>query len=426
MDNLTHALAGLLIAECALQVRSRRVPVQGAVGEPAPRSLRTTVAISSLVAANLPDFDLLYTGAGADSLAYMLHHRGHTHTVLVALVGAAMLWVISLAFLRWRATSPLTGSDTRWLLATLTISTLSHLILDWTNSYGVHPFWPLDSRWFYGDAVFIVEPWFWVVTIPTLVSAYRSRVARVLLSVALIAGLALAWWVPLVSAGAAAALTAGAALMVLSIRAMKPSARALTSLGAWVTVTLGMATGSRVARANATHAVQQSAPGAELLDIVVTPLPANPLCNTIITVERTGDRYVVQMARVSAVPGLVKPNACPVASTGGPTFTASTRRSTRSVHWDRQWSASISELALLRASSCATDAALRFLRVPVWEMRGTSVVRLGDARFGGTAPGILSLSVPRVQSECVVPVPPWPPPRSDVLRKPSGKAERKR
>jgi hypothetical protein len=76
------------------------------------------------------------------------------------------------------------------------VSTLSHLVLDWTNSYGIHPFWPFDDRWKYGDSVFIVEPWFWVVSVPALVAASTNRVARALLSLVVLAGLVLAWRVP--------------------------------------------------------------------------------------------------------------------------------------------------------------------------------------------------------------------------------------
>ena len=417
MDNLTHALAGLLIAECALQFRRRQrdtLMVRDG-GADAPGRLRPTVAISSLVAANLPDFDLLYTGFGADSLAYMLHHRGYTHTVLIALAGAVALWAIAVAVQRWRTTSPLSRGDRRWLLATLTVSTLSHLVLDWTNSYGVHPFWPLDSRWFYGDSVFIVEPWFWVVTIPMLVAGYSSGVARALLSLALIAGLGLAWFVPLVSAGAAAMLTAGAVLAVIAARALQPSTRPIAALGAWITVTLTMVTGSSIARSAATRAVLEVAPEVELLDMVVTPLPTNPLCSTVVTVERSGDRYGVQIARVSAAPGLVDPARCAVTGNGGPTFTASTRRSSAAVHWDRQSSASIRELVALRRSSCAVAAALRFLRVPAWQPLNATELQLGDARFGGAAPGILSLRAPRTSDACSIPVVPWTPPRADLL-----------
>src|SRR5690349_16282166 len=161
MDNVTHSLAGLLLAESAVRLRGRA-------------SLRTThlgavAATASVVAANLPDADLFYTGGGGDRLAYMLHHRGYTHTVIGVVIGAALMWGAAMLVLRWRSRQWSPRSDTRWLFALLLVSTVSHLVLDWTNSYGVHPFWPLDDRWYYGDAVFIVEPWLWVASVPALV-----------------------------------------------------------------------------------------------------------------------------------------------------------------------------------------------------------------------------------------------------------------
>src|SRR6185369_8692696 len=38
------------------------------------------------------------------------------------------------------------------------IAGLSHILLDYTNNYGVRPFWPLSERWFSWDIVFIIEP----------------------------------------------------------------------------------------------------------------------------------------------------------------------------------------------------------------------------------------------------------------------------
>jgi inner membrane protein len=172
MDNVTHALAGLLLAESAGRLRARRARPSEA--EPPPR-LRAVAAIASMVAANLPDADLFYTGAGADRLAYMLHHRGYTHTVVLALLGAALVWGAAWGAVRWRAPTAPARGDAGWLLGLLVASTLSHLVLDWTNSYGVHPFWPVDTRWRYGDAVFIVEPWLWVVSVPALVAATTRR-----------------------------------------------------------------------------------------------------------------------------------------------------------------------------------------------------------------------------------------------------------
>jgi inner membrane protein len=35
---------------------------------------------------------------------------------------------------------------------------LSHILLDFTNNYGVRPFWPFSEKWYSWDIVFIFEP----------------------------------------------------------------------------------------------------------------------------------------------------------------------------------------------------------------------------------------------------------------------------
>ena len=408
MDNVTHSLAGLLLAESAVRLRARRT---GA--EPSPR-FRLFAAVSSMVAANLPDSDLFYTGVGRDRLAYLLHHRGYTHTVVMAIVGAALLWLVTSAVWRWRARAAPSREEAVWLFGLLVVSTLSHLVLDWTNSYGVHPFWPVDDRWSYGDSVFIVEPWFWVIAVPTLFLASSRRVARVLLSLVLLMGLVLAWRVHQVTTGAAIALTAGAVLSVLVARKLRPGVRTAAAVAAWVFVTLLMAAGSAAARSTTERAVREADPTAELLDVVVTPLPANPLCTTVITVERSGDLYRVSTARVrSASIGDV--SRCGAQDAAVLSFRRSPRRSTSRIHWDLEWTAPHAQLAML-AQNCTALAALRFIRVPAWRAVDPSTVMLGDVRYGAASGGGFSdVMVPLRSTTCPKAVPPWTPPRADLL-----------
>jgi inner membrane protein len=48
----------------------------------------------------------------------------------------------------------------RWglLFAYAYIASLTHILLDFTNNYGVRPFWPFSGRWYSWDIVFIIEP----------------------------------------------------------------------------------------------------------------------------------------------------------------------------------------------------------------------------------------------------------------------------
>lgn len=409
MDNVTHSLAGLVLAEAALRMRAR---LTGA--EPS-RRFRAVAAASSLIAANLPDADLLYTGVGAEPLVYMLHHRGYTHTVVIALLGAVLLSGAALLLWRWRGGEPHTRDDTRWLFGLLLVSAMSHLVLDWTNSYGIHPFWPFDDRWLYGDAVFIVEPWLWVVSVPVLVAAATSRVARVLLSAILVLGLALAWRVSLVTTGAAVALTLGAVISIAIARLLRPARRVAVAGGAWAAVTLIMATGSASARAETLRAAHDADHAAEVLDVAVSPLPSNAICMTVITVERSGTAYRVATARVSSVPSMVAASSCGAQRGVDPSFRKSTRRSTRAVQWDAEWTAPRAELAGLARENCLALAALRFIRVPVWQAIDDSTLTLGDARFGGAGRGFSVVRVARRSARCPANVPPWVPPRADLL-----------
>ena len=155
---------------------------------------------------------------------------------------------------------------------------------------------------------------------------------------------------------------------------------------------------------------------AEVLDVVVSPLPANAVCMAVITVERSGSAYRVATARVSTVPSIADAAQCASRSGTGVIFHPSPRRSTRAVRWDSEWSAPIAELATLARESCPALAALRFIRVPVWQSDGVATVLLGDVRYGGGSGSSFSdVRVPRQTSVCPRAVPPWTPPRAELI-----------
>ena len=109
-----------------------------------------------------------------DVLAYLwgpeadlAFRRGWTHGVLAlvlwpfALTGVLLLLDRALQQLR-RASLP-SGVRPRQLLLLSAIAILSHPILDTLNTYGMRWLMPFDGRWFYGDTLFIVDPWAWLV-----------------------------------------------------------------------------------------------------------------------------------------------------------------------------------------------------------------------------------------------------------------------
>jgi inner membrane protein len=404
MDNVTHALAGLLLAEATVALVGRRR------AEPPGAGLRRTAAVIGVVGAELPDADLLYAGPILDlmdmgRLGYLLHHRGHTHTIVFALAGALVLWGIALLARRGRPAAE------RWaLLGLALVATLSHVALDWTNSYGVHPFWPVANGWYYGDAVFIVEPWLWIAAIPPLLLVARSRTLRLLLAVALGGILVAAWRTGQVEPSVALALTLGAAAW-LAVVGLAPRARRVAlGLGAWLALEAVFFGASRLAE----RTVRAAVGPATLRDAVLTPAVGDPRCVRALVVELDGGTYRVTRATVAPFPALREASACPASGDGlADGTTASSRAATPRLRWGGEWSAPGAELAALARDDCEIAAALRFIRVPRWRRLPGGAVQLWDARYG--AGGFAQVVTPSGPGPCPSPVPPWEPPRGDVI-----------
>jgi len=145
MDNLTHSLVGLAAAKAGLEKLS-----------PGATAL-------CVLAANSPDADIVTLIGGR--WIYLQNHRGLTHSIVgtIALALALPLVFHGVAWLiaRLRKREPVTRL--RGLMIASIIVTASHPLLDWTNNYGVRLLLPWNSRWFYGDLVFIMDPVFWLV-----------------------------------------------------------------------------------------------------------------------------------------------------------------------------------------------------------------------------------------------------------------------
>src|SRR5262249_62356862 len=43
------------------------------------------------------------------------------------------------------------------------LAVLVHLGFDWLNDYGIRLLLPFTDRWYYGDIIFVVDPWFWLL-----------------------------------------------------------------------------------------------------------------------------------------------------------------------------------------------------------------------------------------------------------------------
>jgi inner membrane protein len=186
MEPITHFLTGACIGRAGLNRKT------------------AYATLAAVLAAEAADLDIFWSFAGP--VEELKHHRGITHTFVAAPVVAGV--VVGLIWLghSWkerrlrkqvRGLPPIrqklqeAGSSTSlrfaqndkmghgafmrgpvrwgWLYVTALIAALSHLLLDWTNNYGLRPFFPFNPRWYEGSIVFIAEPVLWGLLLMALV-----------------------------------------------------------------------------------------------------------------------------------------------------------------------------------------------------------------------------------------------------------------
>jgi inner membrane protein len=408
MDNITHTIIGTLVGEVAARVApSRRSTLPAATR----RNLCVTLAA---IGSNLPDSDLLYSFFGG-KLNYLLHHRGHTHTVLIAL----LLGLAALAITRWwirRRGLQASGEDYGVLTAILLFTPLLHIAMDFTNNYGVHPFWPVDNRWFYGDSVFIIEPLFWAACAP-LAFIFKTHVARFAVLLLMVAAIALCFFSGMVPQ----ALAVAYALLVAAMLMVGQRAPTKVALAAGVSVWLGatamFAVTAQTARAHVNAIAAQQFPESTMIDRIVTPMPVNPACWEVMLLQRDADNAVLRRAMLALAPAWLTADQCRTRSLdiaiSAPLVPVPTD-SSEQIKWYGQISTPVDRLATLAASNCEAAAALRFIRMP-WlaDVKGELV--LGDLRYDREEELGFAEIVIHARPSCPRFVPNWAEPRYELL-----------
>lgn len=378
MENLSHSLVGAALAELALPAN-------------ASTPQRRLFFWAGITAANLPDADLLYSSITPPPLGYLLHHRGHTHTFAGLIALASLIAVVCMLPLIRRSVALSPGRF--WPM--IAVALCSHIMLDWWNSYGVHPFFPVDMRWYYGDAVSIFEPWLWVILGAAATLNARGDRARLLL-IALFAVLTGALGIfGLVPRVALAALLISAALIAWCMRRFTPSQRSAFALVTVVGFVALMFETSHVARTRAVAALPLPERG-HVVDMVMSPQPGNPFCWTSlgITVNAAATEYALTRGDVAIGP---------IAAVCGSSFTGA--------RFDKPVRLSLTQLQERARTDCRVRAWLQFGRAPIIG-DGT----IADYRFGGAQRGNFSaLALASTDRACPAHLTNWAMPRADLL-----------
>lgn len=151
MEPVTHFLTGACISRAGLNRKT------------------AYATLTAVLAAEAADVDIFWGLAGP--VEELKRHRGITHTLVgapfVAAAAVGFVWLLH-HWLERRRRKKGTAHEQQevhwgWLYGIALIASLSHLVLDWTNNYGVRPFFPFNPRWYAGSIVFIVEPVLWAL-----------------------------------------------------------------------------------------------------------------------------------------------------------------------------------------------------------------------------------------------------------------------
>jgi inner membrane protein len=171
MEPVTHLLTGACLSRTGLNRRA------------------AYATLTMVVAAEFPDVDTVWSLRGP--IEGFQHHRGITHTFLGLPFEAALIVGCVYGWHRWRVrriakataegspephrnAKPLTAAPVRWgvLYGLALIALLSHLLLDYTNNYGLRPFFPFNDKWYAASIVFIFDPLMFVMLAGAMVAPW--------------------------------------------------------------------------------------------------------------------------------------------------------------------------------------------------------------------------------------------------------------
>ncbi len=181
---------------------------------------------------------------------------------------------------------------TGWLFALCYLAVATHPTLDWLNTYGMRWLMPFSDTWYFGDSVFIMDPWLWLMLgVGWLIGRRPTR--GLLITYAVISALLLRVVVTRAPDYIPAVVTVVALLLLVLV--LKPGTGKLKAQRAAV-VGLGLAA-LYIVSLIGLHAVTEQRVRVELAQqglnpadqLMVGPVPANPLIWDV--VAASDDRY---------------------------------------------------------------------------------------------------------------------------------------
>jgi len=271
VDPLTHTLVGASLAKTGL------------------KKLSPYATTTLILGANAPDIDavtmLIDRGL---SLGF---RRGWTHGVL-ALIILPILLALSIHLIdkilsSTRQRAHVTKLPPLFVLSY--ISVLTHPVLDWLNTYGVRFLMPFSDRWFYGDALFIIDPWVWLLLGAGLFMTLSQSLASITVWAAVcIITTTLVTATPIVPPLAkivwAMSITIIAVMRIRCASNWKVERNTKIGLSIACVYAILMIGGSKMAERQVEDWLTER--GSTFSEIMAGPLPANPFVREVIVADR--------------------------------------------------------------------------------------------------------------------------------------------
>jgi inner membrane protein len=175
MDSITQILLGASVAAACV-----------------PKNHRRKAALVGAVLGTVPDLDVFIDYG--DAVSNFTYHRSFSHSLFVLFPFSLVVWAVLK-----KCYEPVRSAPGPWLLA-ITLTLITHPLLDAHTAYGTQLYWPLTSPPVMWSTIFIIDP---LYTLPLLIAVLvilikpeKSWAARTLAAGLILSSGYLAWtWV---------------------------------------------------------------------------------------------------------------------------------------------------------------------------------------------------------------------------------------
>ena len=396
MDNVTHTLIGITFSKVLVSGKKQ-------ISGPEKQALFWTAVFGN----NLPDIDSVWTFFRRNvdgNLSYLLEHRGYTHTLL----GALPMGLLAAGIGCWIARIKLTRHFLISVVLCGFLSVLLHIGADTLNDYGVHPLSPFFNRWYYGDSVFILEPFLWMTMIPLTVASIQWKPGRWIWSMLGLGLLGVLWtshFTPIFTAAAATVWGLSFSFMEKRKWGFGP-----VLVGLFLLI-FGFSYSSHQAKMMIRNHFDRNVHGEILQEVITTPAPGNPFCWNAWLVTQSPNEFISKNVIVSLWPAHVDPVNC--YPNRGNLRTAplspASNESSAALQWLGDYHLSRRTFQDWSWKNSCFRAFLAFSRLPfLAEVEGHWIA--GDLRYDrGKGKGFAQVDLER-EKECALLHPKWDPP----------------